>query len=430
MSDSLFLTIDRLSYGPAGVGRLNGKVIFVPGAAPGETLEIVLDTEKKRYATGHIVAVVKPSPHRRVPPCPYVLRCGGCSWQHIAYDEQLRAKESLVREQLCRLGGLNDIPLLPILSSPQEWRYRHRVRLHVEKNRRVGFSRPRSHEVVEVDSCLIAGPDVEEHFRIVREWLSMLRTSVQEVEIAVGENLLPSARVQAVLIGEAQGPFQRTDDQVCARFLAAHPSVAGMLLRGGHWRRRWGDTSLMFTIGRETLAVRDGVFTQVNSMANHVLVESLVRLSGVRSEDRVLDFYCGAGNFSIPLARQALTVIGVEQDERGVVAAQENAMRAGVKNTRFLHAPVHRGVHDLLKQRLYAEVIVLDPPRTGAAEVIDELPRFGARTVAYVSCDPTTLARDLRRLQQHGYRLQSVQPIDMFPQTHHVETIAVSVLTC
>src|SRR5262245_48815989 len=147
---TLNLTIDRLSYGAAGVGRSNGKVVFVPGTVPGDEVEVVIAEEKKTYAIGHVVTLRQPSAQHRPPPCPYVPRCGGCPWQHVAYAEQLRAKEAAVREHLRRIGGMPDPPLLPIIPSPQEWHYRHRVRLRAEDNLRLGFSGARSHALVQI----------------------------------------------------------------------------------------------------------------------------------------------------------------------------------------------------------------------------------------------------------------------------------------
>jgi 23S rRNA (uracil1939-C5)-methyltransferase len=424
------LTIDRLSYGPAGVGRVNGKVVFVPETAPGDEVEVEIDEEKKGYARGHVVNIVRPSSHRQVPPCPYVLQCGGCSWQHVAYEAQLRAKEELVREQLRRIGGLSDIPLLPILASPEEWQYRHRIRLRVDDQARVGFSSLRSHSLVEIDSCVIAWPNVGKHLQAVREWIAAVRTAVTQVELAIREWPDATTETQIVCIGDVWGLFQPEDDLTCQHFLAAHPYVAGVMLRGKGWSRVWGSTAVTLNMGAHALVVQDGAFTQVNPAANQLLVESLVRLSGVSDTQRVIELYCGAGNFSLPLARRAHELIGVEQNGTAVLAARANAERVDVKNAQFRQATVQTEVRELLRRGVHGDLVVLDPPRAGAAEVIDDLPRFGAQTIAYVSCDPTTLARDLRRLLQHGYRLQAVQPLDMFPQTYHVETIAVSVLTC
>lgn len=424
------LTIERLSYGPAGIGRVNGKVVFVPETVPGDEVEVEIDEEKKGYARGHIVQMISPSPHRRMPPCQYVHQCGGCSWQHITYEEQLRAKAELVREQLRRIGGLHDIPLLPILASPQEWQYRHRIRLRVDDQARVGFSPLRSHALVEIGSCLIAWPDVGTHLQAARDWVRALRTSVTQLELAISEPQDVPKETPIVCVGDALGMFQSEDDLTCRQFLASHPSVAGVMLRGRGWSHAWGNTAVRVNTGAHTLTVQDGVFTQVNPAANQLLVSSLVQLSGVNYTDRVIELYSGAGNFSLPLARRAHVLIGVEQNGKAVFAARANAERAGVKNAQFRRATVQAGVRELLKQGLQGDIVVLDPPRTGAVEVIDDLPRFGAQTIVYVSCDPTTLARDLRRLLQYGYRLQAVQPLDMFPQTYHVETIAVSVLTC
>jgi 23S rRNA (uracil1939-C5)-methyltransferase len=430
MSNFFTVSIDRLSYGPAGVGRVEGKVIFVPGTAPGDTVEVAIDQEKKGYATGHVVSLTTASPHRRTPPCPYVHECGGCPWQHITYSEQLHAKETLVYEQLRRIGGFEEVPLLPIIPAPQEWNYRRRIRLHVEHNLRVGFSPPRSHELVEIDSCLIAWEGVAEHLRAVREWLAALHTPVQQVELARGEVHTEGAVQQVIFSGEVEGGLRRGDAQACERFLATHPQVTGLLLHGKEGRWWWGDPALSLRVEQETLTVREGGFTQVNPAANQLLVSALVQLSGVQPEHRVIELYCGAGNFSVPLARRALELIGIEQEGRAIANAQANATSAGVTNARFVRAAVRTGVQELLSRNIQGDIVVLDPPRTGAAEVMDDLPRLGARTIVYVSCDPTTLARDLRRLHQHGYQLQSVQPLDMFPQSYHVETIAVSVLTC
>jgi 23S rRNA (uracil1939-C5)-methyltransferase len=421
------LTIDRLSYGPAGVGRLNGKVVFVPSTVPGDEVSVVLDEEKKTYATGHLIALQHPSPQRRHPPCPYVPRCGGCPWQHVAYGEQLRAKEALVREHLRRIGGIADPPLLPIIPSPQEWHYRHRIRLHAEDNARLGFSQARSHEVVEIASCSIAAESSAADLRLARAWLASLRTAVRQVELLTDE---PTGRL--ILVGDTAEAFQTQDAAVCTQFLKVYPGVAGLALCGRDWRKAWGDTTVSFALGVDglTLTVSQGVFTQVNLVGNRALIATLLQLSDIQKDQRVIELYCGAGNLSLPLASRARELIGIEQSRPAVADAQANAARAGLTNARFLCAPARTGVRHLLRTRTRGEVVVLDPPRVGAADVIDEVPRLGAQKVVYVSCDPTTLARDLRRLQMHGYRTSAIQPLDLFPHSYHVETIAVSVLTC
>jgi 23S rRNA (uracil1939-C5)-methyltransferase len=423
------VTVERLSYGPAGIAHVDGQVVFVPGTAPGDEVVVEIDSQKKNYATARVVEVRSPSPFRRLPPCPYVSQCGGCPWQHIEYPEQLRAKEVLVHEQLRRIGGLNDIPLLPIIPSPEEWRYRQRLLFHVDRAGRVGLLAPRSHNVVTIDSCSVAWEAMPSQLRLVREWIASLRTVVVQVELAVEDPAARPEEQRVIVLGQARGPFQQKDEQAC-RLLAARPLVAGVMLQGKEWRQAWGNTSRTFIGKDETLTIHDDAFTQVNTAANQLLVEAVLRHSEVRSTDTVIELYCGSGNFSVSFARRAREFIGIEQDGRAIADARRNAARAGVTNTRFLHTPASVGVRELLAGGARGDVVVLDPPRSGAADIVDDLPRFGARVITYVSCDPATLARDLRRLHQHGYQLQAVQPIDMFPQTYHVEVVAVSVLTC
>lgn len=423
------LTIDRLSYGPAGVGRTAGKVVFVPGTVPGDEVDVAIDEEKKNYARGHVVALHHSSPQRREPPCPYVTQCGGCPWQHVLYPEQLRAKEATVREQLQRIGGIPDPPVLPIIAARNEWHYRHRVRVRVDNNARLGFSPPRSHDLVEIESCLIAGEESALQLGTARAWMTALQTKLRQVEIV--SQVQTHGDGTFALLGEAEGMFRQSDIAVCTQFLQTHPAVKGLLLTGPGWRRNWGDPTVTYDLGVDdlTLHVSRGTFTQVNPAQNQRLIATLLRLGAFCAQQRVIELYCGAGNFSLPIAGRVSSLIGVESAFDAVEDARTNAARAGMTNVQFLHAPAQTGVLQLLQKETRCDVLVLDPPRIGAAEVIADLPRFAAPMIVYVSCDPTTLARDVRQLRQRGYRLQVAQPIDVFPQTYHVETIALCVLT-
>ena len=428
------LTIERLSYGPAGVGRVNdkdgGKVVFVPHTVPGDRLDIILTEEKKRSAHGQIIAVRQPALERRMPPCRYTPRCGGCPWQQVTYAEQLRAKEALVREHMRRIGGVADPPVLPIIPSPQEWRYRHRIRLRTEPSARLGFYQAQSHELVELEDCLIAGEGCATHLSRARDWLAQLRTLVRRVELITNDPFHASA-AGVVLRGNAQGPFQTADEAGCAAFVSTHDDVAGLVLFGRGWRRVWGETRIVLDLGVDglILEVKRGGFTQVNPAGNRVLIAALLRLGGFDKSQRVIECHMGAGNLSLPIAGRVNTLIGIEQDRGAIADARENVARTGLDNVTCVHASAQGGLRTLAQREVQADVLVLDPPRAGAADSLDDIPRLKIHKVVYVSCDPTTLARDMRRLSQFGYRLECLQPIDLFPQTYHVETIAVAVLT-
>ncbi len=428
------LTIDRLSYGSAGVGRVNGKdggkVVFVPQTAPGDRVDVILTEEKKRYAHGQLIAVRQPAPTRRMPPCRYVPRCGGCPWQHVTYAEQLRAKEALVREHMRRIGGVEDPPVLPILPSPQEWRYRHRIRLRTEPPARLGFYQSQSHELVELGDCLIAGENCATHLAPARAWLTRLRTTVRRIELITSDPLR-AATGGVVLSGNAQERFQADDEEACAAFVAEHDEVAGLILFGRGWRRVWGETRIVLDLGVDDLVleVKRGGFTQVNPAGNRVLITALLQLADFNKSQKVIECYAGAGNLSLPIARRVNALIGIEQDSYALADARENVARTGLDNVTFVHASARTGLHTLVQREEEADVLVLDPPRAGAADSLDDISRLKTHKVVYVSCDPTTLARDLRRLGQWGYRVESLQPVDLFPHTYHVETIAVAVLT-
>ena len=435
MSTAAPLNIERLAYGPAGVGRIDGKVVFVPHTAPGDRVDVVLTEEKKRHAMGRVVALRHPGPERRQPPCPYIPRCGGCPWQHVTYAEQLRAKESLVRENMRRIGGMADPPVLPIIPSPEEWRYRHRIRLRTESPARLGFYQAQSHELVELADCLIAGKNSATHLARARDWLAQLHTLVRRVELVTSDPARSdpacTAAEDVVLIGNAEGPFQPADEEACAAFLRAHADVSGLSLFGRGWRRTWGKTRVVLDLGVDgmTLEVQNGGFTQVNPAGNRVLIKTLLQLGHFDQSHTVIECYSGAGNFSLPIAKQVRELTGIEHDAQAIADARDNVKRVGLRNVRFVRTSAQAGLQSLIRRHARADVLVLDPPRAGAAEIIENIPQLGIHTVVYISCDPTTLARDLRRLAQLGYRVDCLQPVDLFPQTYHVETIATAVLT-
>jgi 23S rRNA (uracil1939-C5)-methyltransferase len=396
-------------------------VIFVPAAAPGDRVRIRIVEQHGSYARAAVVHRCASGPTYREPPCPWIAKCGGCPWQHVDYGAQLAAKAQNVRESLQRIAGVTAARLLPILAAPSEWSYRHRIRLHTAIGGGVGYRRPRSHELVPIEHCLIAEPALSALLTPLRALVAKLATPLDDIE------LVSNGRGATVVDATAHGRFRERDGAIVQQWLHATPAVAGVGVRGRVWSRRFGDTRLQVTseIGAPPVVQRLGSFTQVNPAANLLLVRTVVDFVG--ADARVLDLFCGAGNLSLPLARIATSVMGVDQDACSVADGAASAAAAGLTNVRF-----EAGTADRFLRRNglgNAEVVVLDPPRSGAATVATQLARLKAARIVYVSCEPTTLARDTRTLVAAGYDIDRVQAIDLFPQTEHVETVLEAVLT-
>jgi len=413
----LTLRIESLAYGIFGVARAEGGVVFVPGTAPGDVVRARVVKEQPGYREAELVEIVERSTVRRTPPCPYVSECGGCGWQHVEYGAQLAAKESVLRETLPRIGKLDPttLDIRPIIGSA-EWAYRHRLTLRVGGEHRLGFYRHHSHRLVEIDECLIGDQAVNRHLGVAREWLRGVSTTVRRLEIA------SNRAGKVAFVANAEGAF-RHDDAFHEKFLRAHESVAGIVLFGKGWRRTFGKPIVDLEIDGGLVIDTQGGFTQVNPEGNRKLVAAALEFGAPRADDRVLDLYCGAGNFTLPFARRVREVVGVESEAASVMQARKNADRAGLANCRFIQQEAAAAARALAADGDRFELVVLDPPRSGAAGVVEHLSALATDRVVYVSCNPATLARDLGKLARLGFTIGAIQPIDLFPQTYHLETV-------
>ena len=414
------LKIDSLTYGPYGLGREKGRVILVPLTAPGDEVTVRILQERRNHAIAELSHLQRASSVRQNPPCPYFGACGGCPWQHIQYDAQLIAKEKNVADALQRVGRLEGFELLPILRSPQEYGYRRRIRLHADESKRLGFHRALSNDLVEIDSCLIADPDVDRQIIHAETWIGELSTPIQYIEIVRGDG-----EKQVVLTGTILGRFAPEDDATCDRFLREHDEIAGLVLNGPGWRKSWGEEKV-------ALLSEDGVrmecdaevFSQVNHEGNRRLVREVLAWGEFHSRDRLLELYSGAGNFTLPAARRSREVVAVEGNPLAARNGVRNSELNELKNIRWLSSPVPQAVREIRENGEGFSKILLNPPRSGAKGLADDLASLEAEKIFYVSCDPPTLARDLADLGKKGYRLTRVRPFDLFPHTFHVETLA------
>jgi len=419
-TDTLRLKIDALAYGPYGIGRHNGRVIMVPLTVPGDEIEAAIVEDKGNYAVGEMRALVAPSPARREPPCPYIGSCGGCPWQMVQYETQLQAKETSVADALRRIGKIENYEMLPILASPQEYRYRRRIRLHAGPGPRLGYHRLFSHRIVEVASCLIATEGADRRIDATRAWVERLASHLVEVEIVESDE--PDA---VVLAGKIDGTIAAEDDAVSKNFLDEHRDVAGLVLFGKNCRRSWGRSTLIVEPEDGLkMEVDAEVFTQVNREGNRRLVRELIQWGAFAPSDRVLELYSGAGNFTLPVARRAGAVVAVEGDARAVENGKNNGIKNDLQNIRWIQSHVPQAARRLREAGEKFTKIVLDPPRSGAKGLERDLAALGADKMFYVSCNPATLARDLAALAGNGYGVKRVRPLDLFPHTFHVEALA------
>jgi 23S rRNA (uracil1939-C5)-methyltransferase len=393
---------------------------MVPGTVPGDRVRVRIGSSKPGYDIAELSEISAASADRRQPPCPYVAACGGCPWQQIAYETQLAAKTRNVEDALRRIGKLQDFTLHPIIAAPEEFRYRRRIQLRSDPRRQLGFSPSASHEIIVIDRCAIAGEAINRTLEAIRRSIAQTASAIQEVEIVTGDR-----GNETVLVVQAAEPLHPSDRSVFGQLISSG-IVQGVLVKGGGERIVLGDPRMTFITDPEIELLLDAdVFTQINPGGNRLLIERLMVAGAFAPGDRVLELYSGAGNFTFSIARRAAEVVALEGDRQALQAAKLNARLLDVENIEWRHAALPRSAAQLAHAGERFTKIVLDPPRAGAKGIDRELAALGAERIIYVSCNPPTLARDLSALSTRGYKLIEVQPIDLFPQTFHVETIAV-----
>src|SRR5918996_3229272 len=420
LKNELTLEIDSLSYGPYGIGRVEGKAVMIPNTAPGDRVAAHIVESQERYAVGELVRLLRPSPARQPPPCPYVGECGGCPWQHVRYEAQLTAKQQNVASALRRIGKLEGFDLRPIVPSANEYHYRRRIRLQLDERQRLGFYQPSSHRLVEIDACRIAVQAVNECLAALRSWIRQTRSALEYLEIVTGDR--PG---EVVLVAKSTAGFVPNDQAAWRRLVEQEPRIRGLILTGRDWRRTWGNTRIsLLTEDHICLTVEADVFTQINPEGNRRILKELFTTGDFTDQDRVLELYGGPGNFTLSIAKRAREVVAVEGHRPSVDSGRESAQLNHLSNINWIVSDVPAAVARLVKRRETFTKIVLDPPRAGAKGIDRHLASLGAEKILYISCNPATLARDLGALAARGYKLTLAQPVDLFPHTFHVEVLA------
>lgn len=431
--------IESLAYRGEGIGHIQNKVVFVPLTAPGDRVDLTISESRKNYLRGSVHEFKQRSKHRVVPLCDYFGECGGCHWQHLSYEYELEAKQKILQDTLARIGKIGpDAYECPLpIPSPKPYGYRCRLRLQglMQRTNELGFYKAHSKDIIPIDRCELACEFVNETAKRLHTFLN------------AHDYVLPFTEVQIFASpGQEEAALsfscpQRLDQDLINDFLKALksyiPKVYGVAFEtvdDGEARiERFGKCALDFEYSFSTPRKEEPVsvrfrtqinsFSQVNPEQNRNLLRTVYDWAAPSENMIVLDLFCGTGNLSLPMARDVKKVIGIENSAFAIEDARYNAERNGFNNCDFRLASVYGGMNQL-RDEGPVDLLIVDPPRKGAKECIGDMVALRPSKILYVSCDPTTLARDLVLLSYSRYTLNRVQLLDMFPQTYHVECVA------
>lgn len=425
--------IETLSHDGRGIARSDGKTQFVDGALPGETVMAKMVSTRSRFDELRALEVLESAPERQTPPCEFADLCGGCSLQHMSADAQIGFKENTLREHFAHFGGIEPEEWVPPMRSEASVGYRRKARLGVRyvKAREsvlVGFREKRNSFLTDIDHCVVMDPRIGERILPLRELIHGMDAfdRIAQVEVACGDDV-------AAMVFRNMDDLSDRDRQALIDFGKAHELHIYLQPKGPDTVHRiWPESSgpsderLHYRLEEFdlTMAFHPMDFTQVNAGINRSMVHRAVEWLDVQPGERVLDLFCGLGNFTLPLARRSAQVVGVEGDDAMVVRGRENARANGLQNVTFHGADLHGDFTGQSWAREGFDKVLIDPPRSGAEQICEHLTAFGASRIVYVSCNPATLARDAGVLVRNGYRLVRAGVMDMFPHTTHVESIA------
>ena len=431
------VTIEGYGEGGMGVARIDGRVVFVHGALRGEKCRVLILKTLKSVAFAKVLEVIEPSSERITPDCPYFPRCGGCTYRHIRYEEELRLKKQRVQDNLSRIGG-SDVTVEEILGAQDTLRYRNKAQYPVSKDGAVGFYRARTHEVIECEHCLLVKPEADAAAEALREYMQSCRVAGYDEK--TGRGLVRHLYVRSNAAGESlvcvlvNGDKLPKEDRLVTLLRDACPKCTGIVLGtntkkgnvilGDRYRTLWGSDRLEDTLCGKTFRLSVPSFYQVNRVQAERLYAKAIEFAGLTGQETVLDLYCGAGTITLALSDHAKKVLGAEIVPEAIDDARENAARNGVKNAEFFCGDASDVAKKLARENLRPDVITVDPPRKGlAADVVESIAEMQPGRVVYVSCDSATMARDVKRLADLGYTAQRACAVDMFPRADHIETV-------
>ena len=427
------LEITRLAHGGQGLGHLDGLAVFVPRTLPGDVADVRLVDRRKRHAFAELLGLRKASPLRIPAPCDLYDRCGGCHLQHLGYDGQLANKTQQVRDCVTRIGGLPEVPVLPALASRNPFGYRNKALYHFDAaSGALGLIERGRSAVLDVPQCRIGDARIDAVMQRVRDLAARqagLRRALHQVQVQVGQRT-GEALVTVVVKEDVSEQTQKAlweslRDVADGLYMHRKTSVTPAVFDGAT-THLGGRTAIHEEVGGRRFEILPEAFFQVNSGQAERLYGLVLKAAALKPHDVALDLYSGGGSIALTLAPHCAFVHAVETSRRATLLAVRQAEQLGISNCEFRTGKVERILYRHLAQNVRANVAVVDPPRAGCRpQALEALASMRVARIVYVSCSPPTLARDLRLLTELGYRAERVQPLDMFPQTYHVECLAV-----
>ncbi|WP_018923576.1 23S rRNA (uracil(1939)-C(5))-methyltransferase RlmD [Salsuginibacillus kocurii] len=448
-NETIEATIEDLTHEGQGVAKVDGYALFVPNAIPGEKATIKVIKTKKNHGFGRLVELQEESPDRVEPPCPIYKWCGGCQLQHISYDAQLKAKQKQVKDAMAKIAHQPDLPVYETIGMTTPWRYRNKAQVPVGTNEdghlKAGFYQKRSHDIIDMESCIIQANENDDAVQITKRILDEEGIEAYDEEQGRGvirhitaRHAASSGDVMVILITNTKElPNQ---DEIIEKMRDRIPTLKSIVhninpentnvIFGETTNTLWGDDYIYDTIGTTKFALSARSFYQVNPEQTKVLYEQALNYAQLKGGETVIDAYCGIGTISLFLAEKAAHVYGVDSVGPAIADATQNARLNNIDNATFKVG----NAEDVIPwwyeaMGIKPDVIVVDPPRKGCDEkLLKTMLDMKPERIVYVSCNPATLARDINILAEGGYEAQEVQPVDMFPQTTHVECVSQIVL--
>ncbi|MFD2178689.1 23S rRNA (uracil(1939)-C(5))-methyltransferase RlmD [Veronia pacifica] len=417
------LKVERLDHHGDGVAFINKKPVFIAGALPGESVVAQLTEDKRQFARARLIKVTDPAEERVDPFCPHYSDCGGCNLQHLKYDSQVESKRQTLSQLMTKFAGDTTEQAPASVSSDSGYRRRTRLSVRVDKDGKLlmGFRQRNSNAIVAVSDCAVLKPSINQLLPELFQCLDALKG-----RRVLGHIELVEAEQGIVLLVRTVKPLNPSDKSALNAFVDRH-SLVFYLHEGDQTPIRLKGDAPSYPVDALSLQFEPTDFIQVNPDINHKMVAQAIDWLDVKETDHVLDLFCGLGNFSLPLARRAASVVGIEGVEFMVQRATENAERNQIDNACFYHANLEEGAEKTDWGNRHYQKILLDPARAGAAGIMPFVAQSGAEKIVYVSCNPSTLARDSQQLLNKGYILAQLGMVDMFPHTGHLESMALFV---